>query len=230
MLIKGLAKLTLLDYPGRVACTVFTGGCNFACPFCHNASLATRAGQLPTLDEQEILDYLSRRRGILDGVCITGGEPLLMPDLGDFLGRIREMGYAIKLDTNGSYPDRLAAMIDQGLVDMVAMDIKNAPAKYALTTGVPNLDMSPIYQSADLLMRGTLPYEFRTTLVKELHDEQDMQQIGEWIHPAKAYFLQSFVDSGDIIGSDLHAHDKETMTRLLQIAQQYVKNAALRGI
>jgi pyruvate formate lyase activating enzyme len=229
MRICGLQKLALVDYPGKLAATVFTGGCNLRCPFCHNAGLVLTPNESDNM-ENEVLEYLSRRKGLLDGVCITGGEPLLMPDLGDFLGRIREMGYAIKLDTNGSYPDRLAAMIDQGLVDMVAMDIKNAPAKYALTTGVPNLDMSPIYQSADLLMRGTLPYEFRTTLVKELHDEQDMQQIGEWIHPAKAYFLQSFVDSGDIIGSDLHAHDKETMTRLLQIAQQYVKNAALRGI
>ena len=144
MLIKGLAKLTLLDYPEHVACTVFTGGCNFRCPFCHNASLVERVSTLPTMDESEIFSFLAKRRGVLDGVCVTGGEPLMMPDLGDFLGRIKDMGYAVKLDTNGSYPDRLAALIDRGLVDMVAMDIKSDQAGYAAVSGLASIDISRI--------------------------------------------------------------------------------------
>ena len=230
MIIKGFAKLTLLDYPGKVACTVFTGGCNFKCPFCHNASLAVRAGELPNIHEEEVFALLRKRKGILDGVCVSGGEPLLMPDLGDFLGRIKEMGYAVKLDTNGYLPERLAAVIDLGLVDMVAMDIKNSPEKYALTAGVPGLDMAPIYESADILMRGSLPYEFRTTVVKELHEAEDFERIGEWINRARAYYLQSFTDSGDIIESGLSAHSKETLEQFLGIVQKYVSNSHLRGV
>ena len=230
MIIKGFAKLTLLDYPGRVACTVFTGGCNFKCPFCHNASLALRAGSLPNIDEQEVFDLLRKRKGILDGVCVTGGEPLLMPDLGDFLGRIKEMGFSVKLDTNGYLPERLAAVIDLGLVDMVAMDIKNSPQKYANTAGIKNLDMAPIYESADILMKGKLPYEFRTTVVKELHNAEDFEAIGKWIRGASAYYLQSFIDSGDVIEGGLSAHPKETLEQFLSIVQKYVSNSHLRGV
>ena len=230
MIIKGFAKLTLLDFPGRVACTVFTGGCNFKCPFCHNASLAVRAGELPNIHEEEVFALLRKRKGILDGVCVSGGEPLLMPDLGDFLGRIKEMGYAVKLDTNGYLPERLAAVIDLGLVDMVAMDIKNSPEKYPLTAGVPGLDMAPIYESADILMRGSLPYEFRTTVVKELHEAEDFEKIGRWIAGASAYYLQSFTDSGDIIKDGLSAHSKETLESFLGIVQKYVSNSHLRGV
>lgn len=230
MLIKGLAKLTLLDYPEHVACTVFTGGCNFRCPFCHNASLATRARELPDIDESEVFSLLQKRRGVLDGICVSGGEPLMMPDLGDFLARVKEMGYAVKLDTNGSYPDRLAALIDRGLIDMVAMDIKNSPEKYPLTTGIQGFDTAPIRESADLLMRGQLQYEFRTTVVQEFHAAEDFCRIGEWIRGARAYYLQSFIDSGDLIGSDLHPHTKETLTHFLRIVQPYVENVHLRGI
>ena len=230
MIIKGFAKLTLLDFPGKVACTVFTGGCNFKCPFCHNASLAVRAGELPNIDEEEVFSLLRKRKGILDGVCVSGGEPLLMPDLADFLGRIKEMGYAVKLDTNGYLPERLGTVIDLGLVDMVAMDIKNSPDKYALTTGVADIDMVPILESADILMRGRLPYEFRTTVVKELHEAEDFEKIGKWIEGASAYYLQSFIDSGDIIGSGLSAHSKESLERFLSIVQKYVSNSHLRGV
>jgi pyruvate formate lyase activating enzyme len=154
----------------------------------------------------------------------------MMPDLGDFLGRIKDMGYAVKLDTNGSYPDRLAALIDRGLVDMVAMDIKNSPEKYALTTGLSHFDMAPIYQSVDILMQGSLPYEFRTTVVKELHGAEDFEKIGQWIRDAKAYHLQSFADSGDLLSQGLHAHAKESLTEFLYIVQKYVKASYLRGI
>ena len=230
MIIKGFAKLTLLDYPGKVACTVFTGGCNFKCPFCHNASLAVRASELPNIHEEEVFSLLRKRKGILDGVCVSGGEPLLMPDLGDFLGRIKEMGYSVKLDTNGYLHERLSAVIDLGLVDMVAMDIKNSPEKYPLTAGVPGLDMAPIFESADILMRGNIPYEFRTTVVKELHNAEDLERIGEWIKGARAYYLQSFADSGDIIENGLSAHSKETLEQFLAIVQKYVSNSHLRGV
>ena len=206
MIIKGFAKLTLLDYPGRVACTVFTGGCNFRCPFCHNASLAIRAREVDTIPESEVFELLKKRKGILDGVCITGGEPLLFGDeLYDFIIEIKKLGYAVKLDTNGSFPERLAALIEAGLVDKVAMDIKNSPEKYALTAGVENFDIASILKSVELLKSSGVDYEFRTTVVKELHSASDFEAIGKMIEGAKAYFLQSFVDSGDLIGEGLSA-------------------------
>ena len=230
MKIKGLAKLTLLDFPGKVACTVFTGGCNFKCPFGHNASLAVRPAELPDIHEDELFSMLSKRKGVLDGICITGGEPLLMPDIADFIGRIKEMGYAVKLDTNGSFPDRLKRLIELRLLDMVAMDIKNSPAKYPLTAGVKDLDMAPIYDSVKILMSSGIPYEFRTTVVRELHSAEDFESIGRWIEGARAYFIQSFTDSGDIIKDGLSAHDKSKLEEFLSIMQKYVPNSHLRGI
>lgn len=230
MIIKGLAKLTLLDYPGRVACTVFTGGCNFKCPFCHNASLAVRSGELPNIPEEEVFSLLDKRKGILDGVCVTGGEPLLMPDVADFLGRIKERGFSVKLDTNGSRPEQLMGLIDLGLVDMVAMDIKNSPEKYALTVGLADFDIAPIRESIGILMEGRVPYEFRTTVVNELHTAEDMEAIGRWIEGASAYYLQSFVDSGDLIGSGMSACSKPTLESFLAIVQKYVSNSHLRGV
>jgi pyruvate formate lyase activating enzyme len=230
MIIKGFAKLTLLDYPGRVACTVFTGGCNFKCPFCHNASLAVRAGELPNIDQEEVFSLLRKRKGILDGVCVSGGEPLLMPDIADFLGRVKELGYSVKLDTNGYLPHRLASVIERGLVDTVAMDIKNSPDKYAMTAGVEGLDMAPILESAALLMGGSLPYEFRTTVVKELHEAEDFEKIGRWIEGAAAYYLQSFIDSGDVIRGGLSAHPKEKLEEFVTTVRKYVSNSHLRGV
>jgi len=229
-MIKGLAKLTLLDYPGKVACTVFTGGCNFKCPFCHNASLAVRPGEIPNIHEEEFFSFLDKRRGILDGVCVTGGEPLLMPDLGDLLGRIKERGYSIKLDTNGSLPHQLEGVLSLGLVDTVAMDIKNSPEKYPETVGVPSFDMAPVYDSVAILMNSGIPYEFRTTAVRELHTAEDFEKIGEWIQGARAYYIQSFTDSGDLIGEGLSAHSKETLESFLAIVQKYVSNSHLRGV
>jgi pyruvate formate lyase activating enzyme len=230
MIIKGFAKLTLLDYPGRVACTVFTGGCNFRCPFCHNASLAIRAGEVDTIPESEVFELLKKRKGILDGVCITGGEPLLFGDeLYDFIVEIKKLGYAVKLDTNGSFPKRLASLIEAGLVDKVAMDIKNSPDKYALTAGVEGFDISPILESIELLKSSGVDYEFRTTVVKELHSPSDFEEIGKMIDGAKAYFLQSFVDSGDLIGEGLSAPSKEEMEEYKKIASRYVPNARIRG-
>ena len=230
MIIKGFAKLTLLDYPGRVACTIFTGGCNFRCPFCHNASLATRAGEVPTIPESEIFDILRKRQGILDGVCITGGEPLLYGDeLKGFIIKIKELGYAVKLDTNGSFPERLAALIEAGLIDKVAMDIKSSPKKYALTAGVEGFDISPILKSIEILKTSGIDYEFRTTVVKELHSAEDFEGIGRMIEGAKEYYLQSFVDSGDLIGEGMSAPSAEEIETYKKIAQKYVPNTQIRG-
>ena len=231
MIIKGLAKLTLLDYPGKVACTIFTGGCNFRCPFCHNASLATRAGEVDTIPEEEIFSLLRKRKGILDGVCITGGEPLLFGDeLFEFISKIKELGFAVKLDTNGSFPDRLKTLLSAGLLDKVAMDIKNSPAKYGATAGVENFDIAPIVRSVELIKNSGVDYEFRTTVVAELHRAEDFDGIGGMIAGAKAYFLQSFVDSGDLIGEGMTAPTKEELEAYLKIAQKYVPSAQIRGV
>lgn len=230
MIIKGLAKLTLLDYPGRVACTIFTGGCNFRCPFCHNASLAVRANEVDTIPEEEVFALLNKRKGILDGVCITGGEPLLYGDsLKDYILRIKEMGYQVKLDTNGSRPEGLAELISIGALDKVAMDIKSSPEGYGKTVGIEGFDISPILESIALLKQGRVEYEFRTTVVRELHEESDIHGIGKMIEGAEAYYLQSFVDSGDLIGEGLSAPSSEEMKKYLEIAKKYVPNSHIRG-
>lgn len=230
MTVKGLAKLTLLDYPGRVACTIFTGGCNLRCPFCHNASLATRAGEVDTIPEDEIFAFLKKRQGILTGVCITGGEPLLNHDVDEFIKKIKELGYAVKLDTNGCYPERLSALIDRGLLDYVAVDIKNSPESYPKTVGVEDFDVSPVKKTVDILKEGRVPYELRTTVVNELHSDSDFESIGRWIEGADAYFLQCFVDSGDLIGDGLTSPSKADLERYQHIVKQYVTNTHIRGI
>ena len=230
MRIQGFQKLTLLDYPGLVACTVFTGGCNFRCPFCHNAPLVL-PGQEPPLETEEVLDILRRRRGLLDGVCVSGGEPLLQPDIGDFLQKLRDMGYRIKLDTNGSFPQRLRALIETGLVDMVAMDIKNAPEKYAQTVGVPGFDLGPVKESAALLMEGRVDFEFRTTVVKPLHEAEDFAKIGRWLQGARNYYLQQFRDSGALIDArGLGAYTEEEMKLFAETAKPFIPHTYLRGM
>lgn len=229
MIIKGLQKTTLLDFPGKVACTIFTGGCNFRCPFCHNASLVIAPSNTDTISEEELFDFLNKRRAILDGVCITGGEPLLQKDIEDFIIKIRDLGYAVKLDTNGAFPEKLRDILSKGLVDYVAMDIKNSKEKYSLTCGTP-VDTGKISESISLLIGGDIPYEFRTTVVRELHEPQDIENIGEWISGAERYFLQSFIDSGDIIGSELSAYSLEEMKQILAFARKNIPSTELRGI
>ncbi len=230
MLIKGLQKLTLLDFPDRIACTVFTGGCNFRCPFCHNASLVLpERMDASCISEADFFAFLNSRRGILAGVCVTGGEPTLMPDLIDFLSRIKEMGFAVKLDTNGSRPAVLRAAVEAGVVDFVAMDIKNSLARYGETVGLADFDTAAVEQSMDYLLAGPVPYEFRTTLVKGLHTPADMAAIGARVAGAERYFLQSFQDSGDLVGSCLGAHDAAETAALLSILRLYVPNAQIRG-
>lgn len=231
MLISGLQKLTLLDYPGHVACTVFTGGCNFRCPFCHNAPLV-----LPELigqdtDEEQVLSFLRKRQGILDGVAVTGGEPLLHKDMVGFLEKVKALGYKIKLDTNGSFPDRLRELISAGLVDRVAMDIKNAPELYAKTVGLPSLDLAPIERSKELLLRGDVDYEFRTTVVKGLHTGESIIGAAKWIAGAKEYYLQQFKDSGNVIAIEgLGEYSEKEMHALARAAAQYVPSVQVRGV
>lgn len=230
MRIDGLQKMTLLDFPGKVACTVFTGGCNFRCPFCHNALLVTELPENPDYTADEVLDFLKKRSGLLDGVAITGGEPLMNPDIPDFIKEIRKLGYQVKLDTNGSYPDRLESIVSDGLVEYVAMDIKNCKEKYAETIGLNVYDLSKIEKSVDFLKSGTVDYEFRTTVVREFHTVDDIRKAAQWISGAKRYFLQNFVDSGNLIDETVSGVDKETMLRMRSAAADFVPTTEIRGI
>ncbi len=232
MLISGLQKLTLLDYPGTVSCTVFTAGCNFRCPFCHNASLVLPERIAGDPDGVEtVLDFLRKRQGLLEGVAVTGGEPLLHTDMADFLRKVRKLGYRIKLDTNGSFPERLRELIDEGLVDRVAMDIKNDPALYARTVGLRALDIASIERSKDLLLEGRVDYEFRTTLVKGLHTRESLLNAAHWIKGAEEYYLQQYKDSGDLIRPDgLGAFSNEEMYALRDAVAETLPSVQLRGV
>ena len=236
MLIAGLNKTTLLDYPGRVAATIFTGGCNFRCPFCHNAGLVLTPSSAENYSKEDVFSFLKKRRNVLQGVCITGGEPTLQADLPEFIKELKELGYAVKLDTNGYHPRMLEELLEAGILDYVAMDIKNAPAKYELTTGI-KLDFRKIEESVNLLKASGLDYEFRTTVVRELHDKEDLQNIGKWIRGCPKYFLQQFKNSDTMIGmqgrTTFHAYEKEKMEQLAEEVQKKLGNTGkveLRGV
>ena len=229
MEIHGLQKMTLLDFPGHVACTVFLGGCDLRCPFCHNAEIIDGTAK-PLLDDAELLAFLRTRTGLLDGVAFTGGEPLLRRDLPQVMEQVRALGYQIKLDTNGTHPERLRDLLDRGLVDYVAMDIKNSPARYAQTAGLPNMDLGPVKESVALLLEGRTDYEFRTTVLAELHDEGSFREIGPWIQGAERYFLQPFTDRDTVPFEGLHAPEKAQLLAWLELVRPYVKQAHLRGI
>lgn len=229
MKIHGLQKMTLLDFPGKVACTVFLGGCDFRCPFCHNYELIDGTAS-PVMESDELLRFLETRKGLLDGVAITGGEPCLHRDLPQLLKEIRAMGFAAKLDTNGFHPDMLETVLSEKLADYVAMDIKNSKEKYAATCGLQTVDMEPIYRSVSLLMSGNTEYEFRTTVVKELHEEKDFEEIGSMIAGAKRYFLQAFTDRDSVPFDNLSAPRAEEMQKYAEIARNYVPKTELRGV
>ena len=229
MKLAGLQKLTLLDFPGHVACTVFTAGCNLRCPFCHNSELVLPERKPPLMGEEEFFSFLSKRKGILEGVCVTGGEPLLQKDIADFLRRTKELGFAVKLDTNGCFPGKLRELVEQGLVDFVAMDIKNSPARYGETVGIPAFDLTAVEESVDYLMSGAVDYEFRTTVAAQFHDEQSFHDIGRWIAGAKRYALQEFRDSGDVLAGGLAPCTPEQMQAFLSILKPLVPDAFLRG-
>lgn len=230
MVFHGFQKMTMLDFPGYVACTVFTPGCNFRCPFCHNSLLVTKVNENEIYSEDEILAYLRKRNGVIDGICISGGEPLMHDDIFDFVKKVKETGMLVKIDTNGSFPDKLKKLIDSGNIDYVAMDIKNCPEKYSVTTGIQDFDFSPVRKSIELLLEGKIAYEFRTTVVKELHTPQDMVEIGELIKGADRYFIQHFIESESNIQQGLTPLDREEMENLRNFVVRFVKNAELRGI
>lgn len=231
MQIHGLNKTTLLDYPKHLAATIFTGACNFRCPFCQNASLVLHPATEPVIPTEEVLDYLKKRSGILEGVCITGGEPTLQPDLADFLMQIRELGLLIKLDTNGYRPDVLRELLDAHLLDYIAMDIKSAPARYAEAAGAGQFNFEKITESVELIRNSGLPYEFRTTAVRELISEEDFLSIGQWLSGSTAYYLQGFQDSGDLIAPEgLSGWTRPELESICEKLRPYFGTVAIRGI
>ncbi len=230
--IGGLQKLTLLDYPSKLASTVFTSGCSFKCPFCHNKDLVFVPENYSFLDVEDVISYLEKRKKILDGVCITGGEPLLQEGLLSFIERIKEMGYLVKLDTNGNDPKKLKEIVSSGLVDYVAMDVKNSKEKYCATVGLNEhvFDIHRIEESISFLLEDTVDYEFRTTVVKEMHQKEDLLSIASWIKGAKHYYLQQFVPSENVIEQGWSAYNKEEMEDLCAAVQELVPSCKLRGI
>ena len=229
MKIHGLQKMTLLDFPGHVACTIFLGGCDFRCPFCHNYELVD--GSAPALmEEEEVLAFLEKRKGLLDGVAVTGGEPLLHRELPEFLRKVRAMGFMTKVDTNGNHPELLRQILEEGLADYIAMDIKNSPEKYAVTIGFESFDLEKVRESIRLLMESGIDYEFRTTVVAEFHEESDFYEIGEMIRGADKYFLQSFTDRDSVPYGNLHAPDPEILRKIAQIAAGFAQTVEIRGI
>lgn len=227
MQIMGLQKMTLLDYPGYVAATIFTGGCNFRCPFCQNASLVNMEEEI--IDEAYIFKYLAERKKYLDGVCITGGEPTLQKGLIDFIRKIKNMGYKVKLDTNGTNSQTIEILIDQNLLDFVSMDIKNSKEKYSLTSGA-NVDLLEIEKTIALLKKSNIDYEFRTTIVYEFHNEKDIEDISIWLKGSKKYVLQQFQDSGKLIQDGLHAYSNEKLIEFKKIFEKNIDNVQVRGI
>lgn len=233
-MICGLQKMTLLDFPGKIACTVFLGGCNFRCPFCHNSELFMGKPEKLREDE-EFFEFLKSRRGLLDGVCVSGGEPTLYKTLPDFLAKIKEMGFLVKLDTNGYRPEVLKALVQQGLVDYVAMDVKNSPAMYAQSVGLEKMELSSIEESLRFLIGGELPYELRTTLVRQLHDAASIQDMGAWLaalvpgRKPKKLFLQSFVDRDTVLFAGLSAPEQEATAGFAKILAPFAEEVTIRN-
>ena len=228
MNIHGLQKMTLLDFPGQVACTVFLGGCDFRCPFCHNWDILDPSTPV-LMEEEEFFSFLNTRKGLLDGVAITGGEPLIRQGMPEFIKAIREMGFKIKLDTNGNHPELLKSLVGDGLIDYVAIDVKNSPERYGETIGIPNFDISKVDESISFLLEGNVEYEFRTTVVKQFHDSKSFEAIAEWIKGADKYFLQGFVDRETVPYSGLESYSEEEMKSFMEIVKPHVKSIDIRG-
>lgn len=230
MQIYGLNKTTLLDYPQHVAATIFTGSCNFRCPFCHNGDLVLHAAGHQLIPESEVLSFLEKRRGILTGVCITGGEPTLQQSLAGFIRRIRSLDYLVKLDTNGYCPDVIRQLLEERLLDYIAMDIKSSPLNYAHTAGLKQLDFSRIEQSVSCIQASGVPYEFRTTVVRELHTLQDFLQIGRWLSGSQSYFLQSYAETAQVLQPGFHSYTKEELLTFAEALKPFIPNTSLRGV
>ncbi len=229
MKLSGIQKLTLLDYPQKMACTLFAPGCNFLCPFCHNSGLVTDIDN-NFIEPSEVLKFLSTRQGILEGVCITGGEPLMQKEIEDFMKEIKEMGFLLKLDTNGSFPKKLLSVIDRGLVDYVAMDVKNSPKKYTQTIGKTAFDLSSVNESIDILLNSNIDYEFRTTVTKDFHTLSDLLEIASWISGCDAYYLQQFVDSGKLIDCKITGYENEDLKSMYKEVKKKLPCTQLRGV
>ena len=227
MKIHGLQKMTLLDYPGKIACTVFLAGCDFRCPFCHNSELITGDAEV-IMDDKELLDFLKKRQGVLEGVAITGGEPLLRKDIKELLVGIKELGYPVKLDTNGNHPAILKELVNEGLVSYVAMDVKNSKERYAQTIGLEEFDIANVDESINFLLNSDIDYEFRTTALKELHDESSFEAIAGWIEGAKNYYIQNFVDRDTVVFDGLHGFDEEELKRFSEIVTPHVNKVGIR--
>lgn len=230
MNICGYQKTTLLDYPGHVAATIFTGGCNFRCPFCHNSDLVVNPTMSPCISQEEIFAFLKKRKNVLSGICITGGEPTLQTNLSEFIKKVRFLGYKIKLDTNGYRPDVISSLLEDNLLDYIAMDIKAGLSNYAKVSGIPNLDTSKIKESISIIENSGIDYEFRTTVVKELHSQEDFLEISEMLSSSSPYFIQSFKDSGNILTPGLSSCDTETLNQYLAIVKNKLPFSSLRGI
>lgn len=232
MRIHGLQKLTLLDFPGKIACTVFLGGCNMRCPFCHNGPLVIGVDR-GLMDSDDLLAFLDSRRGRLQGVCVSGGEPTIHPDLPELLSEIKSHGFAVKLDTNGTNPEMLYRLISDGLVDYVAMDIKNSIESYAITMGIDDPEraeelIEAVRTSAALLMEGRVDFEFRTTLMRELHGEEEIEAIGRWLSGDEKFFLQTYRDEGDLLVGGFTAHSEEEKKTLVNVLRRYIPKAKFR--
>lgn len=230
MRIYGLNKTTLLDYPEHVAATIFLGGCNFRCPFCHNKDLVLMQGKQVSIDKEEVLSFLKKRKGILSGVCISGGEPTLEPELKTFIADIKELGYLVKLDTNGYRPEVIDALLDGKLLDYIAMDIKNCLGEYGKSIGIEGVDTDRIKESIGCIMNSGIAYEFRTTVVRELHTKEGMLAIGKEIEGARAYFLQEYRESEGVIAPGFHPCERSEMEEMAGLIKPYVPNTALRGV
>lgn len=230
MQIHGLNKTTLLDYPEHLAATIFTGGCNFCCPFCHNAGLVLNPGMQPVIPEDEVLAFLKKRKGILSGVCITGGEPTLQKDLKDFIYKAKEMGYLVKLDTNGYRPEVLEGLLRENMLDYVAMDIKSSRKRYGILAGLNKIDTNVINQSVELLKTSGISYEYRTTVVRELHSREDFAEIGEWLAGSPALYLQAYRQNENVICGGYSACSREEMEEYAQILRNTISKVEIRGM
>ncbi|MCF0122475.1 MAG: anaerobic ribonucleoside-triphosphate reductase activating protein [Lachnospiraceae bacterium] len=230
MHIYGFQRLTLLDYPGLLACTIFLGHCNFRCPFCQNGNILLYPKRELEISEEEVMAHLKKRRGILEGVCVTGGEATLDPDLPEFLRRIKALGYQVKLDTNGYRPNILKRMASEGVLDYVAMDIKNAPDRYGETVGVKGLDVLKIQHSVEFLIGGTINYEFRTTVMRELHGWEEFKQIGNWLAGCQRYYLQNYRESESVITPVFSGYSKEQLERFRELLMRSIPEVGIRGV
>ena len=231
MIIHGFQKLTLLDFPGRTACTVFTGGCNLRCPFCHNGELVLHPNDFPLIPEEEVLSLLEKRKHTLEGICITGGEPMLQKDLPAFCETVKSMGFAVKIDTNGFYPLQLKYIVNTGLVDYVAMDIKNTWDKYPQTVGLPKTDVTKAKESVEFLKTCGIPHEFRTTVCHPFHQKEDLVSIASMLGPDQLYFLQGFKNSGALLGGDTcQGYPPSEMKDMLEAVRSVHPTASLRGV